>query len=190
MFDLYCTQCLLFVLVFSDCTVRTTVGMRSGTRRMKNERTAVERGQQSTTEEHGQHKLMATKYVSTRSLNLVNMTNSECFRFLLSQLSKSSEVILSYFILVLYPYRFGLERSGINRGNQRHGRWIFLYLQLACSESWSRSCHWSHIVSASKRSTGCHPYENLLTGDSKQTDALSSTGLLHRDENSRLGLMF
>lgn len=61
----FCDLPSLYVCVylFKDYTVRTTVAMRRGMKRMKNERIAVDREQKTTTEEHRQHKSMATRYV-------------------------------------------------------------------------------------------------------------------------------
>ena len=58
--------CVSLFFSFLDYTVRTTVVTRSGTRKMKNERIAVGRGQQLIMVEHRQCKWMATRYVYLR----------------------------------------------------------------------------------------------------------------------------
>lgn len=62
-FNLQTLLSVCVCVVFKDYTVRTTVATRRGMKKTKSERIAVDRGQQTTMEEHRQRKWMATRCV-------------------------------------------------------------------------------------------------------------------------------
>lgn len=128
------SQLDVFLCCVLDCTARTIVAMKRGMRKTRNERIAVERGQQSTTEEHGQHKWMAIRYnTKTFYTKILNVHINVIYEVLVLSLQHSSLVkgIENVIDAILAGWPDG---EGDNRGSRRQRSDIFLDWIIAYSQ--------------------------------------------------------